>query len=107
MQLVVVYHIISTIFFHPTPLQVRDRDLKIAKLNAQVESSRSHASACDPDAERGDYTIANLRAAIVSLEDSNQNLRAQLQGWFLAIVIYLDFIIFLSVDNYFLTFKMH
>lgn len=59
--------------------QVRDRDLDIAKLHTQLESSRSHAAARDPEIMKDDYTIANLRAAIVSLEDSNKNLRSQLQ----------------------------
>ncbi|XP_034239974.1 major antigen-like [Thrips palmi] len=59
--------------------QVRDRDLDIAKLHTQLDSCKSHASARDPEVMRDDYTIANLRAAIGSLEDSNQSLRSQLQ----------------------------
>lgn len=59
--------------------QVRDRDLDIAKLHTQLDGCKSHASARDPEIMRDDYTIANLRAAIGSLEDSNQSLRSQLQ----------------------------
>ncbi|KAE8752483.1 hypothetical protein FOCC_FOCC000605 [Frankliniella occidentalis] len=59
--------------------QVRDRDLDIAKLHTQVENNRCHPSARDPEIMKDDYTIANLRATIVSLEDSNNNLRTQLQ----------------------------
>ncbi len=62
-------------------LQVRDRDLDIAKLHTQVENNRCHPSTRDPEIMKDDYTIANLRATIVSLEDSNSNLRNQLQGW--------------------------
>ncbi|KAK3923217.1 Centrosomal protein of 135 kDa [Frankliniella fusca] len=59
--------------------QVRDRDLDIAKLHTQVENNRCHPSTRDPEILKDDYTIANLRATIVSLEDSNNNLRTQLQ----------------------------
>lgn len=61
-------------------LQVRDRDLDIAKLHTQLENSKSHASARNPEIMKDEYTIVNLRAAMVSLEESNQNLRTQLQG---------------------------